>query len=322
MRILIVGLCAALVAVLPAAGAQTPPPPPFTEEALAEEEIVVEAPGPPLWRVYDTDSEVLILGAISVLPRNARWSNRALEAALARADRLYVAEDFGVGIAGAARLLLAQRDAFQNPDGARLREILPAGLYARTAAAAAAMEVDMDDIERLRPYAAGSRLLQQVIPAQRLETVDLTDNARRLARRARVRVTELEAPSAGPLLRALNAMPTGADVACLETQLDSLERQGPLVRARALAWARGDVAELRRFAAMVDPAACLAELGDAGVDLAGVVHARERQWRDTIIEALRRPGVRVAVMEVGMLLSPTGVLADLRAAGFSVDEGA
>jgi uncharacterized protein YbaP (TraB family) len=282
------------------------------------DEIVVDAPGPALWRMSDADSDVLILGSVAMLPRNVRWNARPFEAALARADRLYIERPMGVGGFRAIRVLASQRDVFENPNGARLRDFLPAPLYARTQAAAARLDVPMDSLERLRPHTVGSGLIRATVPAQGLAFVDMNDQTSGLARRARVRVTELETVQMPALLRAMNDMPLGADIACLDSQLDTIERQGPLLRDRSTAWARGDTAALRQFAALVDPTRCFESIATGGVNFRAVMRGRVTIWRDTLLQSMRRQGVRVAVIDTGLLLEPGGVLDALRESGANI----
>jgi uncharacterized protein YbaP (TraB family) len=298
--------------------AQTPDTSPLP--IAADEEIVVPAPGPALWRVYDADSEVFVLASIQTLPRRFHWNTRPMQTALARADRLYVENAFAIGPGLAAQLLTTRRDAYLNPDGAELHTFLPADLHARMVRAATALDVDPDSLEGLRPYAAGSRLLGALVEQAGLDNgVDPQDQSRRLARRARVRITEIEAAPLRPLVNALNRMPVGADSQCLAVQLDALERQGPLLNERAAAWARGDIAALRAFSELVDPASCAASLTSGGVDVDGLESRRVAAWTATIRQALQSPGVRVAVVNFPIWLSPQGVLATLRSSGVSVE---
>lgn len=286
----------------------------------AEDEIVVRVPGPELWRVYDGDSEVFILASIDALPRESRWNSSAVRSVLDRANRLYVAEGVSVGAGDLARLLITRRDAFRNPDGASLLEYLPAPLATRLRTAADAQSVDLEDLQLWRPYIAGGNVLDAALENAGLsQEQDVVIEARRLARRAGVRVSALDFVDAGPLIDALNDMPLGADNACLALQLDSIERQVPALRARAEAWAQGDVEALRAFSSLVDPDACLQSLGAARLNMRDVERRYIVGWRQTIAEALRRPGVSLAVVSVDLLLKPAGVLDELAAAGHQIE---
>lgn len=306
--------CLGLAASVGQAAAQT------TGAVDSGEVIVVEAPGPELWRLHDADSEVFILATISALPRGFRWNSRPVAAVLERADRLYVSEPVSIGLGNAARLLVTRRDALRNPDDARLEDYLSANLHRRLEVAAAGQGIAMEDLQDWRAYVAGGRVLGEAVEAANLESDgQVLRETRRLARRARVRVEELELISAGALIDALNQMPLGRDAPCLALQLDVLDVQLPALRARAEAWAQGDVATLREFSTLVDDTACLASLGGAGLSAGDIETRALGTWRTTLIRALDRPGTRLALVNADVLLKPGGLLQQLRAGGYAVE---
>lgn len=299
------------------AGAQEVSAPPV---ALDQDVIVVEAPGPELWRVHDRDSEIFILATINALPRGFRWNSRPIAAVLERADRLYVSEPISFGLDDVARLLVTRRDAVRNPDGLPLKDYLPTSLYQRLEATAAQEGLAMDDLELWRPYIAGGRLLGAALQDVGLDSgAVIVRETRRLARRARVRVEEVETMRARPLIDALNAMPIGRDNACLALQLEAIEVQLPALRARADAWAGGDVAALRNFSTLVDSSACLSSLGGSGLTFRDVENRFMATWLTTLSEGLSRPGTRLALISADIFLRPNGLLQQLRAAGYAVE---
>lgn len=83
--------CLSLVVVLLGGGsawAQTATP---SQEAIATvDEIVVVArrAGLPMWTVETATGSVILVGAISGVPRDYAWRPEALEAATARAERI------------------------------------------------------------------------------------------------------------------------------------------------------------------------------------------------------------------------------------------
>lgn len=318
VQALLAAVCWGLAA-LSQAVAQTGSPVPAPGEDDSDV-IVVEAPGPELWRLHDADSEIYILATIDALPAGFRWNSRPVAAVLERADRLYVSEPVSLGLGDAARLLVTHRDAIRNPNGVALEEYLPAGLYRRLAGAAATYGVDMDDLEQWRPYMAGGQVLGEAVDEAGLESDgQVLRETRRLARRARVRVQELEFVRTGPLLNALNTMPLGRDNACLTLQLDAIEVQIPALRARASAWARGNVATLREFATLVDSSACLAGLGGPDLTFEDVERRIVASWRTTLTDGLNRPGTRLALISADAFLRPNGILQQLRAEGYAVE---
>ncbi|NWG53882.1 MAG: TraB/GumN family protein [Hydrogenophilaceae bacterium] len=291
------------------------------DNTQSEEEIVVTLPGPEMWRVHDSDSELFLLAVVRPLPRRVQWNTRPFEARLRGADRFYLEAVQGADAGQLLRLMTTRRNALWNPDGAKLQDFLEPALYARVERAAAAADMRVRELERLRPLHAGSRLIRETAKQAGLSfDVDVANEARRKARRARVRVEEVAFIRVGALVNAMNALPLGADAPCLALQLDVVERLIPAMQRRAEAWAAGDAAALRAAAGMVDEAACVAALAEGGLTIEELMRRRLNGWRAIVDRALATPGRRVAAIDAELLLRPGGLLASLHAAGIAVEE--
>src|SRR6185295_17451809 len=106
--------------------------------ADSPEELTVTGryPGPPLWKVSAGTHELLIFGTLPVIPKDITWGSVLVERAIARADEVLLPP----GVDAAARnpfryvgLFFRVRKLTRNEDGAPLKDVLPADLYARYA---------------------------------------------------------------------------------------------------------------------------------------------------------------------------------------------
>lgn len=111
---------------------------------------------PPLWRVRDADTEMVLFGSVHALPPGVEWRTAALDQALAEADLVVFeiltpeseAEEMAM-MAPMIRYLLGER---------RLSETVSPKTFARASAAAQALQFDPSGLERFRPWAAAVML--------------------------------------------------------------------------------------------------------------------------------------------------------------------
>jgi uncharacterized protein YbaP (TraB family) len=119
------------------------------------------------------------------------------------------------------------------------------------------------------------------------------------------------------LLASLSNIPLDAEVRCLEVTLRGLEADLGILTERANAWALGDVTALRRLLAMEDRSACwdvilsVPKVKELSADA-------DRQWLERAESALQRNRSTLALRSMRDVLSPDGVLAQLRARGYQV----
>jgi hypothetical protein len=110
--------------------------------------------------------------------------------------------------------------------------------------------------------------------------------------------------------------------ACLALVLDMVEKQIPDVRARANAWATGDIATLRRVPESGYRDACKSAVTGAGfaksLGIANLPMQVEEQWLGAADAALGANVQSFAILPMPELLDPEGYLAALRARGYTV----
>lgn len=308
-------VCAALVLSLCVAAAAADPP----------EELTVTGryPGPPLWKVSAGTHELWIFGTLPVIPKDITWGSVIVERVIARADEMLLPP----GVDAAARnpfryvgLFFRARRLTRNEDGAPLKDVLPADLYARYATIRERYDGPRS-LEQERPVVVAGRLYARAIDASKLTFGGkLQGSIERLARDAHVKRTDTEIRAdPGDLLDAAQALSRQAEIECFATVLASIENDLPGIAQRARAWAVGDIDALRRFDYPDIEGDCLSFAGTSE-GLRDTLRRAQEAWLDAAQRALAANGTTFATLGVGDLLRPDGPLARLRELGYEVRE--
>lgn len=293
--------------------------------------MVVEGvqPGPGLWKVARDGHVMWVLGLVSPLPRDMAWRSQEVEKAIAASGAVLQAPMWSVhsdvGVLKGLTLVPAALRARRNPDGAELRDVLPADLHRR-------WQVQKDrhlgwelGIERWRPMFAAEKLERKAMESLRLDGAVVGPVIEAATTRAGLEQTPveirttLEAPR--ELLKRFNRAEID-DVACLARTVSRLEKDLPMLAARANAWAIGDLAALRRLPHDSLRWNCVSELleSDLGRTLGYAdMEARMRDaWLAAAQKALAEHPVSFAVLPMGQVLAEDGYLAALERRGFEV----
>src|SRR5271167_4478381 len=127
------------------------------------DELVVtgERTGPGMWHVHRGNAQLWILGSITPLPKGITWRSKQVEQVLDSTNLVLVPKPLEIGIVRILWLLITERKVLMVHGGKRLKDVLPADLYARFALQRAKYTNDRDKWERFRPIIA-SAFLQQV----------------------------------------------------------------------------------------------------------------------------------------------------------------
>jgi hypothetical protein len=343
-RAICVGLAAALgaswlapVCAAEAEGASAVAPVPSSDApATVIEEVLVTGvqPGPGLWRVIRTKDDgehvLWIMGEYSTLPKKMEWRSTELEAAIAGSQELLAEPEIEPEIGafaglGALPSLIGVR---KNPDGRRLEDLMSIQLYARWLALKAEYLGYDQDVEEWRPVFAAFKLYQKALDRAGLTYESVVwPVARKSAKKHRVKITtpsvsvRIERPR--EMIKEFKAEPLD-DLPCLESVLQRLESDLALMRARANAWAVGDIDALRAMTDLNQASACIAALMDAQVFRErGLTEVPERlmaAWLAEAERALESNASTVAVVPMRDILRADGYLARLRASGYVVEE--
>jgi uncharacterized protein YbaP (TraB family) len=300
-----------------------------TDKVGAEVVVGAERPGPGLWKVMKDGHVLWVLGTVSPLPKDMLWRSREVEHVLARAPELIEQESVGahLGFFRTLCVLPSLLRARFNPDGASLREVLPADLYARWAALKHRYLDKDKNVERFRPMLAAAVLYERALKSSGLsESSAVLDTVRRLARRHGVKVTspliELEVADPRGAIHDFMETPREAEVACLAATLERIETDLDRMRERAQAWAVGDIDALERLRSPDQDTLCLEAFTSAPRLHAKFVELQDKAraaWMASVDSALSRNPETLAVLPISELLSPDGRLSQLVARGYTVE---
>lgn len=297
---------------------------PEPEAPLDEVEVTGERPGPQMWKVTKGDHALWILGTLQPLPKKMTWRSKPVEDVLANAQQVLsggVGVDADIGPITAVRLYLQWRRMQKNENGASLRDVLPAPLYARFAALKEKYARRDGSIEKLQPMFAAASLYQKAVGAAGLNpSNDIQRIVLKLAKKRGVKIRKIEIGLEDPrgLLQAVGDTPRAAQVVCLETTVARLESDVDAMKARANAWAVGDVEALRALPFPDQEAACW-EAVSSSPRIRDLGERARRAWVGAAEEALQKNQTTLALQRIERLLGPEGALAKLGAAGYQIE---
>jgi hypothetical protein len=282
-----------------------------TVEASVVEEIVVTArrADAPIWEITIGDGSLILVGAISGVPRDLAWRPEALEDATRRSDRILFPQIGRASLADLGRVIWRSRTITRLPDGATTADYLPPDLQER-------LEVVMEgDNERWRSQSLmmlGLTLITDKAGHQNRRTRGAVDVIEAAARQADVPVRRVGVLRGDAMIENLVTRPPETYLPCIEAAVPAAE-VGPEGAARRIeAWRARRVPDV--LAEPLDEALNLCwPSGDP--DVAPLLRA---QWAEAIEAALDEPGVTLAVAQLRLLAEPGGVLDVLEARGFDI----
>ena len=303
---------------------------------LGEVEVTGEQPGPALWRVTLPGSgsaggephTLWIMGTLRPLPRKMEWRSVAAERVLAAAGKdgsaVFIPYrpdiDVKAGPFALVGLFFSARSALKDPGGQPLRATLPPPLHARFEALRKQYAPRDSSLEKRRPAVAAIELFSAALDRAKLSgRVDVESLLARQARRRGVKVRSVELDLAEPkaILAELAAMPRETELACVEATLHRLETDLGPMRARADAWALGDLETLRGLPFPPQETTCSDAVATSPRFKAVIQRARAG-WLEAVSEALRTHRVVVTTAPIQSLLRSGGIADQLRARGFEV----
>jgi uncharacterized protein YbaP (TraB family) len=288
-----------------------------TPSGTAVEEILVtgEHPGPGMWKVMHGENTLWILGTYAPLPQRLVWRSQEVEFAISEAQQVLDPYAASFSLRGSNPLSMK---------GKPLRRVLPRAAYSQWRALKKKYIGDIDEIETALPVTAALALRSNAFAMSGLGNSDnVLRELHRLARAYNVPVTNDH-----QVTKVISGLPTDEGAArrgtafLIET-MKNLEGDLRAARARANAWAVGDIEGLKAQAAADTNAAQLYAsswpyLSDAELD--ALAKETDAKWLAAAEKALRRNQTTVATLPIFMLLRPDGLIAELRARGFEVIE--
>jgi len=291
---------------------------------IGEVEVTGERPGPRLWKVSKDNHVLWIMGTLEPLPKKMTWRSKALEDVLAQSQEVLPSRPtfgFSWNPIAALRLYWQWRGIQKIPDHGTLATTLPPDLYARFSALRNKYAPRDPQMEELRPMVAALRLFEKGIDASGLSFHhEVQNTVLKLAQRRGVKQHKMTLPVEDPrgLLKEIGAIPAQAQIGCLETTVTRLESDLAAMRARADAWAAGDVDALRKLPLPDQQAACLATLSNSA-RFRDLNDKTSRAWMQGAEAALASNASTLALKPIYELLGANGILEKFRALGYTVE---
>lgn len=304
MRPLLTGLTLALALTAAPAFAQD-----ATQEEDRVDDIVVTArrAGAPMWTVERGDSTVILVGAISGVPRDFVWRPEALEEATARSQRILYPTVGQASLTDVFRLMWRIRTISRLPNGTTSADYLSPELQTRLEA----VMTGEDDGWRTKSFVALSLDLLEKAGRER-RTSGAVDAVRKAAREARVPGEPIGIVRGDELVEGLISDPPAQYIPCVEAAVAAAEAGPDGATERLEAWRSLRVPDVLAAALDVAYDRCWPS-GDP--EIAPMVR---EQWREATQEALTQPGVTMGVASLRILAEPGGVLDQLEAEGLDV----
>ena len=290
------------------AGAQTP-----GQQVAELDEVVVLArrSGAPMWTVSRGDTTLILVGAITGIPRDLAWRPDDLEAAAARSDLILTPQVGRASVTDLLRVIWRARTIGLMPQGQTSADYLTTEYQARLEAI---MAGDRNQDWRTKSLLfVGFDLMQDKAGYSRGRSGDdAVDVIRRAARRADVTVRPVGTVRGDELIDSLITAPQMAHVPCVEAAIAAAELGPDAARERAEDWRALRVADV--VASPIDKA--LNQCWPWGAP--EIAPQLRQQWAAAIETAMISPGVTMGVAPIRLLADEGGVLDGLVAQGFEV----
>ncbi len=323
----LVSVAAAVEAPVPSSSVATPPPGKVTE--LQGVSVSGVQPGPGLWKVSKGDHVLWVLGTLDLLPKHMDWQARDVLAAIAESqqvlDRPQVKLDAKLGFFGTLGLLPSLIGVRNNPDGKRLVDVVPPDQYARWLVLKKRYLGWDNGVEKQRPIFAAAALFIAAIKQADLSNDMLDPLIKKAAAQHDLKPTPVtytvvvDQPKA--VVKDFKKTPMD-DRDCFAKTLDHLDSDVALMRARANAWATGDLDTLRRLPLSDQLQVCLAAVDASGVahelGLTAIEDHVEATWVTAASKALATNRVTFAQLPMQRLLGDHSYLAALQSLGDTV----
>jgi len=283
--------------------------------AVVEELLVVaRPPGPALWLVEKNGAKLYVLGSAAPLPHQLKWDSPRLNRALDQANLVLVPPEASVGPMQITKFFLTGGGGVRQGFGKKLEDRLPPDLKDRFVKARTHARRTAVPYKDWKPAVAGFIVLSDFRQAAGLSEAKPVSTIERMAKAKGVKVKAMSQYRLGPVLSVAGKLSDEANLACLKDALDEIDYEAPRWKTIGTDWANGDIAAVRaRYSSSAAQRCLLRAPGGAGL-----LNDQIGQSAKALSEALERPGVTIAVVDLAFLLPSNGVLDRLKASGATV----
>lgn len=317
-----------------------------TDASAAVADVIIvtgRQPGPPMWRVSNGENVLWIFPQLAPVPKDMVWESNKAATVIAESQevlelpslRFKASAPVAANPVNMFRAVRLAKRLSRDADGRTLDETLPPELYARFLALQARYFPDeADELEELRPFFAGERMVEIIQTKEGLGgDQQIMKTIERLIRRNRdIERTAIEVKvdiegGFGDLAQRAEDLTASLDptleLECFESQLRRMEDDTDAMRSRANAWARGYIDEFRGIplpGAQED--SCLAlivQSSERDLIVDSTVQLRSL-WLENADRVLQTNRTTFAILPIADLLRNEGPIATLKAKGYEVRE--
>ncbi|WP_208279729.1 TraB/GumN family protein [Massilia oculi] len=301
------------------------------EPAPEQIHVVAQRPGPGMWKVRKGEHVLWVFGMYGPVPKDMQWRSHEVESVIMNSQEYLSAPSVSAnpGFFRGITLLPSFIGMRKNPDGASLRDVMPAEEYARWTTFKAKYLPENDDVERERPIFAAEVLSNAARKqAGLVDSYAVRKPLLELVKKAKLKETastfQLPMDNARTVLKNFKKSTLG-DAACLARTMATLEQDIEAASQRANAWAKGDMDEMRKLDFTSREEACSgAVMNSAAFDAEPEFkHMRTRaneKWIASAEKALAANASTFAVLKIEDIFDPKGVIAALAAKGYAVEQ--
>jgi hypothetical protein len=304
---------------------------PASTEAVPEKILVLgQRPGPGLWKVSKGEHVLWVFGSYGPLPKNMQWRSQQVETILAQSQEYLhpPSANASVGFFRSLTMLPHVIGLRKNPDGASLKDVLPAEVHARWLLLKAKYIGENEGIERERPIFAAETLFRAGRQHAGLSNgYEVTAAIDAIVKKNKIKTTassiQLQLNDPAKLLKDFKKSALD-DAACFTKTLERLETDIDAMRVRANAWAKGDLAQIRALNYADQEDSCIAAVTNAAfareqTDLRSMEARMLEAWLASAEKALATNTSTFATLPMRLLLSPKNYMAALAAKGYQVE---
>lgn len=291
--------------------------------------VVGQRPGPGMWKISKGDNVLWVFATYSPLPINMQWRSQQVEAIISRSQLYLSPPTLGasVGMWGGLKMLPHMVGMRKNPGGAMLRDVVTPEVYARWRVLKAKYGVG-DEAESERPVFAAETLYRAGLKHAGLTSSDEVSKAiKALLAKNQVKTmdshVQLDVPNPGKTLKEFK-QGSMDDAMCFKATIERLETDIDVMRARANAWAKGDLTEIRKLSFADREAACQNAMTSSPAlrDGLGLERAEKRVrklWLEAAEHALATYPTSFAMLKLSNVLRSDYVMTELEARGYTVE---
>lgn len=301
------------------------------EPAPEQIHVVAQRPGPGMWKVSKGEHVLWVFGMYGPVPKNMQWRSHEVENVI-RNSQEYLSPPTASARPGFFKyvtLLPSMIGVRKNPDGATLRDVMPAEEYARWTTLKTRYLPDNDDVERERPIFAAEVLSNAARKqAGLVDSYVVRKQLLDLVKKAKLKETsstfQIPMDNARTVLKNFKKSTLG-DAACLARTMATLEQDIEAASQRANAWAKGDLDEMRKLDFATREEACFGALMnsaafDAEPEFKNVKVRANEKWIASAEKALEANASTFAMLKIDDIFDPKGVIAALAAKGYTVEQ--